>query len=235
MRRFRIIQQRWQLEICRVASGLSANQTVRVDTQRPPALRAPFLRADGSSGVMFSFLEDMGRVLEHCPSGQTGGARAPTQHRHEIRNPLSAISHAPGNCSPRSGASCWDRLLRIVNDNTQRLRRIVRTLLELGRRRYTSGRLSRPKAFLSSFLRRVLQQRTWTRWSSTAPARTVRRCASIARTCVGAGTSPNALRHSRHRGQGSVVVELVSADAAHFELHIATMGGVPYPLRRTGL
>lgn len=53
---------------------------------------------------------------------------------HEIRNPLSAISHAGELLREELRGQLYDRLLRIVLDNSQRLERIVSDVLELGRR-----------------------------------------------------------------------------------------------------
>jgi two-component system sensor histidine kinase PilS (NtrC family) len=51
---------------------------------------------------------------------------------HEIRNPLSAISHAGELLREERRGELYERLLRIVLDNTQRLERIVSDVLELG-------------------------------------------------------------------------------------------------------
>jgi len=53
---------------------------------------------------------------------------------HEIRNPLSAISHAAELLSEEQGPLGRERLCRIIGDNTRRLDRLVADVLQLNRR-----------------------------------------------------------------------------------------------------
>ena len=53
---------------------------------------------------------------------------------HEIRNPLSAISHAAELLDEEQRGSDRSRLTRIIHDNTQRLERLVSDVLQLNRR-----------------------------------------------------------------------------------------------------
>lgn len=71
---------------------------------------------------------------------------------HEIRNPLSAISHANElmqEDAPDDPAT--KRMLKIVQDNVQRLDQIVRDVLELNRRDRTQQELFSLRAFLEDF------------------------------------------------------------------------------------
>ena len=71
---------------------------------------------------------------------------------HEIRNPLSAISHANQLLQeeepPDPGIT---RMLQIIQDNVQRLDQIVKDVLELNRRDRTQQELFSLRAFLEEF------------------------------------------------------------------------------------
>ena len=152
---------------------------------------------------------------------------------HEIRNPLSAISHAGELLAEERREETQDRLLRIVNDNTQRLESAsCETYSNSGDAISVHREAIEPKAFLSSFLEEFCSK-------EREPMVVHCACSNCPSLCFDRShlhqvlwnVIGNALRHS-HRGRGSVVVELVSADAAHFELHIRDDGeGVPAALR----
>jgi two-component system sensor histidine kinase PilS (NtrC family) len=77
----------------------------------------------------------MGRLQEQAQQLKLAAlGRLTANIAHEIRNPLSAISHAGELMLEDHRGGVNDRLLRIVLDNTQRLERIVSDVLELGRR-----------------------------------------------------------------------------------------------------
>ena len=60
--------------------------------------------------------------------------RLSTKVAHEIRNPLSAISHAAELLAEEPPGNGVARLTRIIGDNTQRLNHLVSEVVELGRR-----------------------------------------------------------------------------------------------------
>jgi len=98
-------------------------------------LRARFVPTESSGSDVLVFLEDMGRVLERARQIKLAAlGRLTANIAHEIRNPLSAISHAGELLMEERRGEPQERLLRILRDNTQRLDRIVRDVLELGRR-----------------------------------------------------------------------------------------------------
>ena len=68
---------------------------------------------------------------------------------HEIRNPLSAISHAAELLSEddAGGDPLRGRLTRIVGDNAMRLNRLVTDVLELGRRDHAEPEVLRWQGF----------------------------------------------------------------------------------------
>ncbi|MBX9676433.1 MAG: PAS domain-containing protein [Methylotenera sp.] len=71
---------------------------------------------------------------------------------HEIRNPLSAISHAnqllqeEEDCSPAN-----KRMLQIIADNVQRLDQIIKDVLELNRRDRTNQEMIHLEHFITDF------------------------------------------------------------------------------------
>lgn len=98
------------------------------------SIRARFL-PPGDGGNVLIFLEDMGRLQQEALQVKLAAlGRLTANMAHEIRNPLSAISHAAELLSEESDARGAQRLVRIIGDNTQRLNRLVSEVTELGRR-----------------------------------------------------------------------------------------------------
>jgi two-component system sensor histidine kinase PilS (NtrC family) len=81
------------------------------------------------------YLEDMGRIQEQAQQLKLAAlGRLTANMAHEIRNPLSAISHAAELLVDEKSGDGQARLIRIIGDNTRRLNRLVAEVLELGRR-----------------------------------------------------------------------------------------------------
>lgn len=98
-------------------------------------LRARFIRTESTESDVLVFLEDMSRLQEQAQQMKLAAlGRLTANIAHEIRNPLSAISHAGELMREERRGQLHERLLRIVLDNAQRLERIVSDVLELGRR-----------------------------------------------------------------------------------------------------
>lgn len=115
-------------------------------------LRARFVHA-GASGDVLIYLEDMGRIQQQAQQIKLAAlGRLTANIAHEIRNPLSAISHAAELLREEKRAQGQERLSRIINVNAQRLERLVRDVLELGRRDRASQEPIRLAGFLESFL-----------------------------------------------------------------------------------
>lgn len=98
-------------------------------------LQARFVPTESSERDVLVFLEDVGRLQEQAQQLKLAAlGRLTANIAHEIRNPLSAISHAGELMREERRGEIFERLLRIVLDNAQRLERIVSDVLELGRR-----------------------------------------------------------------------------------------------------
>lgn len=120
------IEQRW-----RTSSG-TARMQVSIDGRD---LQVRLLdTAGGDQGELLIFLEDASKLREQAQQLKLAAlGRLTANIAHEIRNPLSAISHAAEllreEAEPESA-----RLTRIITENSARLERIVQEVLQLNRR-----------------------------------------------------------------------------------------------------
>ncbi len=120
-------------------------------------LRARFVSTDSAGGDVLVFLEDTGRLQEQARQLKLAAlGRLTANIAHEIRNPLSAITHA----GELVREDCHDpvsiRLLNIMLDNAQRVERIVSDVLDLGRR----DRAHREKIDLRQALPNLIEEYT---------------------------------------------------------------------------
>lgn len=190
-------------------------------------LRARFVPTDSSDQDVLVFLEDMGRVQERAQQLKLAAlGRLTANIAHEIRNPLSAISHAGELLLEERRGGTQDRLVRIVRDNTLRLDRIVRDVLELGRR----DRVSREAIDIAAFL-------PFFREEFCVKERLEENIVRLELDAMGSmlfdrshlhqvlwNVLGNALRHSR-RQQDSVVIRVCrGANATSFEVHVTDDG-----------
>ncbi|MDD5250941.1 MAG: HAMP domain-containing sensor histidine kinase [Rhodocyclaceae bacterium] len=99
------------------------------------------------------YLEDMGRVQQQAQQIKLAAlGRLTANMAHEIRNPLSAISHAAELLVDEQRGDGQARLIRIIGDNTRRLNRLVAEVLELGRRDRAHVEPIRLAAYLQQFI-----------------------------------------------------------------------------------
>ena len=117
-------------------------------------VRARFVEAGaGGGGISLVFLEDLSRLQEQAQQMKLAAlGRLTANIAHEIRNPLSAISHASELLLEEQRGPSQDRLLCIIQDNSKRLDRMVRDVLELSRRDRVRPENIALASFLPSFL-----------------------------------------------------------------------------------
>lgn len=108
-----------------------------------------------ASGEVLVFMEDMARVEAQARQLKLAAlGRLTASIAHEIRNPLTAISHAGELMREEARTAIEARLLRIILDNSARLDRIVTDVLDLGRQKETR----REAVDLSIFLPQFVQE-----------------------------------------------------------------------------
>jgi len=135
------------------------NKNMEFDLLRLPAnnvlVRTRFvpIKGNNQTGVVI-FLEDMSRIQAQVQQLKLAAlGRLTANIAHEIRNPLSAISHAAELLEEEQSASTTrHRLLHIIRDNTQRLNKIVQDVLQLNRRDIAKPENIDVENFLRSFI-----------------------------------------------------------------------------------
>lgn len=193
-------------------------------------LRARFVRA-GEGGDALIYLEDMGRIQAQAQQLKLAAlGRLTANIAHEIRNPLSAISHAAELLREEKRAEKQERLSRIINDNSQRLERLVRDVLELGRRDRAEPEAIPLPRFLEGFLDEFSMHEKADRqvFVLGVEADTVLNFDRAHLNQVLWNLLSNALRHCS-RGPGAVRIAIRdNASARRAELHIIDDGaGIP--------
>jgi two-component system, NtrC family, sensor histidine kinase PilS len=116
-------------------------------------LRLRFLPIDGnrSQGAVI-FIEDWSQM--HTQAHQVKLAalgRLTANIAHEIRNPLSAISHANQLLQEEDNDPAVKRMLQIISDNVQRVDQIIKDVLELNRRDRTNQEIIYLENFITDF------------------------------------------------------------------------------------
>ncbi|WP_410500068.1 sensor histidine kinase [Chitinibacter sp. S2-10] len=122
-------------------------------------LRARFvpLSSDGNGNVLI-YLEDMARLRREAQQLKLAAlGRLTANLAHEIRNPLGAISQAAELLREEVPENAvLQKLTRIINDNSLRLERMVKEVLELNRR----DRVTRQEIRLADWLMTFNEQFT---------------------------------------------------------------------------
>ena len=123
------------------------------DAQRLVRTRFVAIGEDRNRGAVI-FLEDMSRVQAQAQQLKLASlGRLTANIAHEIRNPLSAITHAAELLQEEPGAGPVPRRLAdIVRDNALRLERLVQEVMELSRRDRVEQECFRAADFLRAFL-----------------------------------------------------------------------------------
>ena len=111
------------------------SQTMKMgETGRNVRTRFVNVGVDGGSFTLV-FLEDQSRLEEQAQHLKLVAlGRLTANIAHEIRNPLSAVTHAGDLLVDIGGDAQTRRLVTIIRDNANRLDRMVRDVLELSRR-----------------------------------------------------------------------------------------------------
>ena len=200
---------------------------------RPLAVRfVPVGRSRDLGAVIF--LQDPTRLQGQARQMQLAAlGRLTANIAHEIRNPLSAISHAAELLQEEPGLDASvARLLRIIHDNTLRLDRMVQDVLKLNRRDKAHREAIALGEFVAGFVEQFSQV-------EKIPAATFALEAGDGIAIwfdrshldqVMWNLARNALRHCR-RGAGSIrIVATAQANAVNLDV-IDDGAGVPVELR----
>ncbi|MSP95925.1 MAG: PAS domain-containing protein [Betaproteobacteria bacterium] len=118
-------------------------------------LRVRLIDARTEEELTVAFIEDMTRLREQAQQLKLAAlGRLTANIAHEIRNPLSAISHAAELLDEEQLGSDRLRLTRIIRDNTQRLERLVSDVLQFNRR----DRIEPERIHLTVWLKGFLEE-----------------------------------------------------------------------------
>ena len=126
---------------------------------------ARFADSRASNGAALIFLEDLGKLRSEAQQLKLASlGRLTASIAHEIRNPLAAISHAGELLMEEVRTPLQDRLVHIVRDNTERLDRIIRDVLVMGRQRIVQRETPERREsialrhYLNEFTKTILHQ-----------------------------------------------------------------------------
>ncbi len=125
-------------------------RVMRTPTGKSLQVRIVDLEA-GRHHAALIYLQDMSAIQAHAQQMKLAAlGRLTANIAHEIRNPLSAISHASELLREEPGitGTTAPRLLEIIQNNTTRLDRMVQDVLQLSRR----DRLQQEEINLNEFL-----------------------------------------------------------------------------------
>lgn len=105
------------------------------------------------AGDVLIYLEDLDRVQSQAQQIKLAAlGRLTASIAHEIRNPLSAVTHAAELLREEKRSEMQVRLIRIINDNSLRIEQLVRDVLALGRRDQALAEKLSLDAFVRDFL-----------------------------------------------------------------------------------
>ncbi len=181
----------------------------------------------GAEGEMLIFMEDASKMKEQAQQLKLAAlGRLTANIAHEIRNPLSAISHAAellGEEAARDSTQL--RLTRMIGENAARLDRIVSEVLQLNRRDRAAPEAVTLMSFLQNFVDQVThsEQIPAEAFVLHLPADAVAYFDRQHLNRVLWNLVLNAWRHSRKQ-HGSVKIVVFSRPEERVELHVADDG-----------
>jgi two-component system, NtrC family, sensor histidine kinase PilS len=189
-------------------------------------VRARFVEA-GVAGDSFTviYLEDISKLEDQARQLKLAAlGRLTANIAHEIRNPLAAITHAAELMQEENRQPARERLTRIIRDNSARLDRMVKDVLELNRRDRVQAEPLAVGPFLAAFLEEFVQNEQLDR-SAFAIERGGEGVVEFDRVHLHQvlwNLARNAWRHSRKRS-GSVRLRL-QRQGNRLELHVVDDG-----------
>jgi two-component system, NtrC family, sensor histidine kinase PilS len=134
------------------ASKLAAADAIKLGiNNRDLGIRFHPISENIDNGVVI-FIEDWSQIQTQAHQVKLAAlGRLTANIAHEIRNPLSAISHATQLMQEDSQQPGTQRMLQIISDNVQRLDQIIKDVLELNRRDRTNQEQLNTNHFVQEF------------------------------------------------------------------------------------
>lgn len=120
------------------ANNATADAVKLTINNRDLGIRFHAISENIDNGVVI-FIEDWSQIQTQAHQVKLAAlGRLTANIAHEIRNPLSAISHATQLLQEDESEPGTERMLQIISDNVQRLDQIIKDVLELNRRDRTN-------------------------------------------------------------------------------------------------
>ena len=146
-----------RLAAWRASQGASSVNVQFFESGRLVRARFVSAGAAGSSSSLV-FLEDLSKLQEQAQQLKLAAlGRLTANIAHEIRNPLSAITHAGDLLQEEQRGPHKERMVQIIRDNARRLERMVHDVLELSRRDRVQPETIRVRPYLLTFVEEVAQ------------------------------------------------------------------------------
>lgn len=142
-------------EVARAVESLGDRD--RIEVNQPGCGRLQIRRhVVIEGGDVILYVEDMDSAMARARQIKLAAlGRLTANIAHEIRNPLSSVSHASELMLEEQRGKVQLRLVRIIHDNASRIERIIRDVLELGRR----DRVTPETVSLEEFCRSLIGER----------------------------------------------------------------------------
>ncbi|HSD38750.1 MAG TPA: HAMP domain-containing sensor histidine kinase [Rhodocyclaceae bacterium] len=148
--------ERVEMRVPELGAGLEASNEVaspvlRIERSGKTLRLRRVLASEGGDQVLY--LEDLDRIQSQAQQLKLAAlGRLTANIAHEIRNPLASVTQAAELLQDEKRTQVQQRLSCIVLDNSARIERIVRDVLELGRRDRATTETLDVTAFLHNFV-----------------------------------------------------------------------------------